>query len=254
MPAPRSAPRSRSASRPAAERWSAQRLYEDLHARILSGRLRPGALLSETRVAEEHGLSRTPVRQAFHRLADAGLLSVVPQVGTYVAPIAVGAVRDAQFVRETLECRAVRHAAEARHPDKERVLRGHLATQARAIADRDHLGFFIADEALHRALMTIAGHPYAWDLIVSAKVQLDRLRYLSLEASDWLEMIFAQHEAIVAQVAAGDAEGAAALMERHLRTAFAAIERIAAEHADFFTHPTAEMGGARVRSPGCAGG
>lgn len=225
------------APKPARERWSVQRLYADLHARILSGRLRPGALVSESRVAEEYGLSRTPVRQVFHRLADAGLLSVVPQVGTYVAPIAVGAVRDAQFVRETLECRAVRRAAEAPAADKERVLRGHLDRQGRAIAERDHLGFFVADEAMHRALMEIAGHPYVWDLIVSAKVQLDRLRYLSLEAPDWLEMIFAQHEALVALVAAGDADGAAALMERHLRTAFAAIERIAAEHADFFTEP-----------------
>lgn len=227
------------APRPAAERWSVPRLYEDLHARILSGRLRPGALLSETKVAEEYGLSRTPVRQAFHRLADAGLLAVVPQVGTYVAPIALGAVRDAQFVRETLECRAVRHAAEAENRDKAAILRGHLDRQARAIAARDHLGFFVADEAMHRALMGIAGHPYVWDLILTAKVQLDRLRYLSLEAPDWLEMIFAQHEDLVARVVAGDAHGAAALMERHLRTAFAAIERIAAEHGDFFAEADA---------------
>jgi DNA-binding GntR family transcriptional regulator len=216
-------------------RMNVKDLYESLYARILTGQLRPGVALSETRVAEESGLSRTPVRQVFHRLVDAGFLGVVPQVGTYVAPIEVAAVRDAQFVCETLECRAVAKAAESPWIDKERLLEAHLREQTQAIAGGDHLAFFRSDEAMHRALMDIAGHPYVWELIASAKAQLDRLRYLSLEEPDWLRMIFRQHEDVVARVVACDPEGATVVMRAHLRTAFAAIDRIAAENADFFT-------------------
>ncbi|AVA25475.1 GntR family transcriptional regulator [Rhizobium sp. NXC24] len=219
---------------PIRPRMSIKDLYDVLYMRILTGELRPGAAISETRIADEVGLSRTPVRQVFQRLADAGFLVVVPQVGTYVAPIEISAVRDAQFVREMLECSAVAEAATSPVADKEARLHRFLEDQRRLIGKGDHIGFFLSDEAMHRALMEIAGHPHVWGMIASAKVSLDRLRYLSLERIDWLEMIFRQHEDLVHRVVTGDPDGATKVMQAHLRTAFAAIERIAAENADFF--------------------
>src|SRR4029077_13209565 len=82
------------------------RLYADLHADIITRRLRPGASLSETKVAVHYGISRTPVREVFRRLAEEGFLRVVPQVATYVAPINLAAGADSQFIRETLGGRA----------------------------------------------------------------------------------------------------------------------------------------------------
>ncbi|WP_047458006.1 GntR family transcriptional regulator [Rhizobium rhizogenes] len=219
---------------PIRPRMSIKDLYDVLYMRILTGELRPGAAISETKIADEVGLSRTPVRQVFQRLADAGFLLVVPQVGTYVAPIEISAVRDAQFVREMLECSAVAEAATSSVTDKEARLHRFLEDQRRLIGKGDHIGFFLSDESMHRALMEIAGHPHVWGMIASAKVSLDRLRYLSLERIDWLEMIFRQHEDLVNCVVAGDPEGATEVMQAHLRTAFAAIERIAADNADFF--------------------
>lgn len=219
---------------PGPRRPSAAELYEDMHARILTGRWRPGEPLSEAGVAQEYGLSRTPIRQVFHRLIDVGFLVAVPAVGTYVAPIEVAAVRDAQFVRESLECRAVRRAARSTRPDRAALLEGPLAAQRSAIAAGDHLAFFQADEAWHRAIMAIAGHPHVWALIETAKVQLDRVRYLSLESRDWLQRMLDEHEAMLARILADDAQAAERLMRGHLRTAFAAIDRIAAEHAEFF--------------------
>ncbi len=219
---------------PIRPRMSIRDLYDVLYMRILTGELRPGAAISETKIADEVGLSRTPVRQVFQKLADAGFLLVVPQVGTYVAPIEISAVRDAQFVREMLECSAVAEAATSPVDDKEARLHRFLEDQRRLIGKGDHIGFFLSDEAMHRSLMEIAGHPHVWGMIATAKVSLDRLRYLSLERIDWLEMIFRQHEDLVNRVVAGDPEGATQVMQAHLRTAFAAIERIAADNADFF--------------------
>jgi len=215
-------------------RWSVADVYEDMYRRILTGELRPGTGLSEVQIANHYGLSRTPIRQVFQRLAEVGFLSIVPQVGTYVAPIQMAALRDAQFLRETVECRATREAAEAVFPGKKRILQGLLKDQRQALARRDSVAFFACDEAFHHTLMEMAGHPHIWDMIVSAKSQLDRLRYLSLESADWPAMMLAQHEEIVARILADDGDGAARVMEAHLRTAFAAIERIATEHPSFF--------------------
>ena len=91
-------------------RAASARLYADLHAGIITGRMRPGESLSETRVAEQYGISRTPVREVFRRLTEEGFLSVVPQVGTYVAPINLAAVTDDMIDRIAIigtadECR-----------------------------------------------------------------------------------------------------------------------------------------------------
>ncbi|HWK46329.1 MAG TPA: GntR family transcriptional regulator [Stellaceae bacterium] len=232
-------------------RASGQQVYEDLHGRIVRGELRPGDALSETKVAESYGLSRTPVREVFWRLGEDGFLRVVPQVGTFVAPINIPAVYDSQFIRETLECRAIADAA--RHPQARDLaeLRHILAGQHDAIAAGDFAAFFALDEAMHRTLMHMAGRPFVWQVITGAKAQLDRVRFLSLEDHDWSGMILNQHAAIVDRVAAQDPVGAVAIMTAHLRTAFAAIGRIAVEHADFFegtgTHP--DEGSAAATDP-----
>jgi DNA-binding GntR family transcriptional regulator len=80
----------------------------------------------------------------------------------------------------------------------------------------------------------MAGRPFVWQIITGAKAQLDRVRFLSLHEPGWSDMILSQHAAIAERVAARDVDGAAAIMQTHLRTAFAAIDRIAIEHAEFF--------------------
>jgi DNA-binding GntR family transcriptional regulator len=217
-----------------AVRATAQQVYDDLHGRIVRGELRPGDTLSESKVAESHGMSRTPVREVFWRLNEDGFLRVVPQVGTFVAPINIQAVYDAQFVRETLECRTVADAALRCRPDAVAELQGVLAQQDVAMGKRDFAAFFVLDEAMHRMLVQMAGRPFVWQVITGAKAQLDRVRFLSLEDGEWPGMIMTQHRGIVERVGAGDGPGAVRLMTAHLRTAFAAIDRIAAAHPEFF--------------------
>jgi len=212
------------------------RLYARLHDDILSGRLRPGQALSETRLAAQHGISRTPVREVFQRLVKDGLLRVVPQIGSFVAPINLAAVADSQFIREALECHAVADAAEFATEADVRTLRRQIAQQQRRVAVGDQSGFFALDEVMHRTILSIGGHATVWELIHSVKAQLDRVRHLSLEDRDWLTMILHQHEDIVTHIAAHDCSAAAHAMQLHLRTVFAAIDRIAERHAEFFEH------------------
>ncbi|WP_158746480.1 GntR family transcriptional regulator [Acidisphaera sp. L21] len=217
-----------------APRATGQQVYEDLHGQIVRGELTPGQALSETKVAEHYGLSRTPVREVFWRLGEDGFIRVIPQVGTFVAPINIPAVYDSQFVRETLECRAVADAARAATDPAIGVLRTLLADQTAAMKSRNFATFFALDEAMHRTLMTIAGRPFVWQVITGAKAQLDRVRFLSLGDEEWPSMIMDQHRGIVDCVAAHDPAGAVRIMTAHLRTAFAAIGRIATAHEDFF--------------------
>lgn len=213
--------------------------YALLREEILSGRLRPGHALSENETALRLGVSRTPVREAFIRLANEGLLDVRPQVATTVAPIDVEAVADGQFLREAIECRTVALAAERVTARDARDLRAQLREQAKVAARGDHAAFLPLDDRLHRRLIEIAGRPRVWRSLEDMKAQLDRVRFMSLEDPAWLATIYGQHEEIVRHVLAGDAADAAAAMGRHLRTVFASIERIAEKRPEYFRRAAA---------------
>ena len=209
-------------------------VYDALRAEVMSGALPPGEGISESRVAARFRVSRTPVREAFRRLADEGFLRIVPQVGTFVAPIQLRAVSDSQFIREALECRTVRLAAERAEAPDIAALSGLMERQRAALEPDRHDDFFALDEALHAELIRIAGHPAVWDLLVAVKAQLDRVRVLSLHGEGWAAMILRQHEDIVDRIAAHDAPGAEDAMREHLRTVFAAVEAIAQSNSHFF--------------------
>ena len=215
-------------------RNAASQAYGYLREWIIIGRLRPGEAISEPMMAEWFGVSRTPIREVFKRLDDEGLLDIFPQVGTVVAPIDLEAVRDSQFIRETIESRTIELAAASAAAADIARLNENLERQEDFVQARDHRSFFVADDELHETLMRMSGHAGAWRTIKDIKSQLDRVRYLSLEDRSWLGMVFDEHREIVRAVARRDVEGAKAAMQAHLRTVFAAIERIAPRHPDFF--------------------
>src|ERR671921_1610907 len=87
-------------------------VYVALREAIVCAELEPGRRLSENELADLLGVSRTPVREALARLRDERLVAIVPQLGTFVTLISPAAVEDAAFVREALECSAIRLATE----------------------------------------------------------------------------------------------------------------------------------------------
>jgi DNA-binding GntR family transcriptional regulator len=217
-----------------AARQGTDQIHRALRSDILAATILPGAAMSEARMAVQFGVSRTPVREAFKRLVEEGFLVVVPQVGTFVAPIDLAAVYNSQFVRETLECRMVALAAERSDAAGKARLDTLVAEQREAMRNADRTTFFRLDEAFHAELSALAGYRSVWSLIESVKAQLDRVRCLSLETPSWSDMILSQHEEIAACVGSNDPAGAEAAMRVHLRTVFDAIEKIAQAHVDAF--------------------
>lgn len=86
-------------------------IYERLRRSITTLAILPSESLSEKDLAGQLGVSRTPVREAFIRLADEGLIDIFPQRGSFVAPIRMSDVEEAQFIREALEVAVVRRLA-----------------------------------------------------------------------------------------------------------------------------------------------
>ena len=121
-------------------------VYRLVRERIIRGDLEPGTRISESEIAGGYDVSRQPVREAFIKLAEEGLLEIRPQRGTFVRKIAIPSVMDARFVREAIEADIVRLLAQLAVPGLEEELRGLLAAQARAAAAGEWLRFVELDE------------------------------------------------------------------------------------------------------------
>jgi DNA-binding GntR family transcriptional regulator len=205
---------------------------------VVQGELLPGAVLSEADIARHFGVSRQPVREAFIKLQEAGLLSIRPQRGTVVQRISVDAVFDARFVREAVETAVVRAAAEARPPGLVPRLTGLIAAQQRAAAQGDSPEFLRLDETFHRAMAEGIGHGFAWVALEGIKAQMDRVRFLSFEGATPLSDLIRQHRAIVDGIAAGAPDQAEAALRTHLREILSSLPCIAQAHPDYFEPAT----------------
>src|SRR5688500_15793647 len=87
---------------------AAHQAYEDLRARILSLALEPGTALSRPSLAESYGVSQTPVRDAFLKLQQEGLVDIYPQSRTTVTKIDISQARETQFLRTSIEIETIR--------------------------------------------------------------------------------------------------------------------------------------------------
>lgn len=197
-----------------------------LRDHIVKGRFLPGTALSEKRLAEELGVSRTPIREALIKLSEDGLVNIVPQSGTYVSPIDVAAVYDSQLIREALECATVFAAARHIQPAEADGLADILGEQKRCLAAGDHEGFITADDRLHARLIEISGHRGVAKTVQGAKLHLDRVRYMAGEDSPHIQFVIGQHEEIIDRVVHHDGRGARRAMRVHLRLVFDKLDRL----------------------------
>ena len=208
--------------------------YAALRHAIVTLRLRPGQVLSEQGIAQQLRTSRTPVREAFIKLADAGLVEVRPQRGTFVRKISVKAVKDARFVREAIELAVLREAVGRLDAGFFVATRQLIGAQREAAASHDLERFLLLDDAFHRAFADEADLLHAWTVIEAEKAQMDRVRFLSLPGASPINRLIDQHEAILDAVERADLATSEAAMRTHLTEVLAALEPLRQHHPDLF--------------------
>jgi DNA-binding GntR family transcriptional regulator len=209
-------------------------VYSALRGAIVRGDLFPGAQLSENALAAEMGVSRTPIREALARLRDDRLVEIVPQLGTFVARISEQGVADAQFIREALECAAIRHATQRATSDDIADLEANLEDQGRAGEAGDLEAFYLLDDAFHRGLTDLSGHPTVWSVSERAKSHLNRVRRLSLGMPDYLGDMVLEHRAVLDAVAAHEPDAAEDALRHHLRMVLKELPTLRRQHPDYF--------------------
>jgi DNA-binding GntR family transcriptional regulator len=211
-----------------------RQVYRALREAIIASDLAPGQRISENELAERLAVSRTPIREALIRLRDERFVRIVPQLGTFVTPISVAAVEDAQFIRESLECAAVRIAAVEADDADLAALDGLIRRQAEVSERGDHARFAVLDDEFHAAICQLAGRPVAWEVAERVKGHLNRVRRLSLPQPRYLEEMVAEHREVLEALKQGDPDAAETALRHHLRMVLSALPAIRAQHPDYF--------------------
>ncbi|MBU9808779.1 GntR family transcriptional regulator [Rahnella sp. C60] len=211
-----------------------QQIYRTLRQDIVTCAIAPGAFLSEKEISTRFNVSRQPVREAFIKLAEAGLVQVLPQRGTYVMKISSKRVADGRFIREAVETAVVRRAAMVA-TDKDLALLGHnLERQTLAAKRQQTQEFLLLDDEFHRTIAQIIDCRLAWETVEHIKATMDRVRFLTLSKVSPPENLIAQHYAIFDGLQAHDPDAAEKAIRIHLQEMISTITPIAEQNSDWF--------------------
>lgn len=203
--------------------------YVWIKERILNFHFKPGESLTDREIAEELGMSRTPVREALRLLEHEGLLMSSPRRGWQVRPLGLEDIREIFDVKIVLESAMARWAAACPDQEKRRALQECLARMKEATAQKDTQAWVRADIDLHNVIFEMAGNRRAARIIQQLNEQWWRVRIGLVSMEGRMERSLHEHEAIVASILAGDEEAAERQMREHL-------EGVRQELLDVLTH------------------
>lgn len=201
-------------------------VYDKIRSDILSLALMPGEEISINRVAEEMGISRSPVRDALIRLSLESLVDIYPQRGCWVSLIDMERVDEERFLRHSLEKSVLSYFIEYSKPSDIQRLEYIISKQKEDAEADDKNAFFSSDDEMHMSIFQTARKERSWNIIARETGHYRRMRLLSFQMKGVYEKNIAQHEELVG-----------ALKEKNIQKAL----QIEGEHIFKLTFETGEI-------------
>lgn len=209
---------------------SSDSVYMELRGKILSRELKPAQRLLEVKIANEMGVSRTPVREALRRLANEGLVKIVPNSGARVASPSSHEMDNSYSVREYLENMSVELACRTGMDKRTLERLDGLVRDGDAAYDAGDVDAFLAANNDFHRIIAEAGKNYVLSEYVDNIIQRTNVYiyfYSKFVVSD--NKSSGEHRAILRAIAQRDRIGAQELMKQHLERVHAMFSEAAAK-------------------------
>jgi DNA-binding GntR family transcriptional regulator len=206
-------------------------LAADIADGILSGAFAPGARLDEHSLAQQYGVSRTPVREALRQLATTGLIEMRPRKGAIVTQITAPQLEALFGAMAEMEATCARLATMSMTPLERRRLQSQHDSMAELVTRGDPEVFAEANHAFHTAIYAGAHNPVLADFTTALRRRLAPFRRAQFRAPGRLPRSHAEHDAVVKAILSGDAAAAHAAMLHHVSLVEDAFEQLAANAA-----------------------
>ncbi len=192
------------------------RAFEAIRDAIVIGQFQPGERLSEESLAEQLGVSKTPVHDALGRLVAEGLVQMTPYVGAAVVRLSPRDVEEIYEVRETLERLAIQLAIAHVDEGPLRDLDQELASFSRPLQQKEFQHYFDVDNRLHDAVAQMSGNQRLVRFLDMLRNQSHAARFLSSRLPGRTDRSIEEHRAIIAALLGRDAALATQTMQKHL--------------------------------------
>ena len=191
-------------------------VYEELKRQIMVGEIAPGTRMMEVELAEEMGVSRTPVREAIRKLEKEGLVTIEPRRGAYASDISAKDMVDILEVRQDLEGMAAGIAAQ-RITEEGRLELESIARKYKESVDKEDIEQIIKnDEAFHKYIVSLSGNKTLIKMVSQVQELALRFRYIYYEDFSRFKNQPTEHQAIVDAIVCGDVTSARVNAEEHL--------------------------------------
>ena len=161
-------------------------------------------------------------------------MQIFPQSGTYVSKIKIEAVLESQFIREALECSVARYAARNRNDELLDSLSRKLEDYETALNDDEVKLMYEKDEEFHHTLANFCFPNRLWKITNQAKLQMDRVRHLSLAVQERRINVLKEHRWIFQNIADGNEDRAENAMKKHLEYFHHDLKIVQHKHPEYF--------------------
>jgi DNA-binding GntR family transcriptional regulator len=197
-----------------------EQVAERLRQQIFSRELEPGSRIDEQKLAEEYGISRTPMREALKVLATEGLVTMQMRRGCHVAEMSAEDVRQVYRLLALLEGDAAMEVAERASEEDLASLRELHERLEKQVRLRD--AFFTTNEQFHLRLLMIAGNRWRLQIVNDLRKVMKLNRHHSLFHQGRLTESLAEHRALMQALEQRDPAAAAAVLRTHFEKGLAA--------------------------------
>ncbi len=204
-------------------------VFKTLRQAILKGELAPGERLLEVQLADKLGVSRTPVREAIHKLSQEGLVVLIPRKGAEVASISEKSLRDVLEVRLALETLAVSLACERITQEDMKNLEQEFQAFQKSVEQDELLDITQRDEAFHDAIYNSTYNTRLVTMINNLREQMYRYRMEYIKERGKREMLVQEHQEIMNAIKAGDSQAAQEAIRRHIDNQVLTVAQIIRE-------------------------
>lgn len=205
-------------------------VFEHLREAIITGMLRPGERLMELQLAEEMGVSRTPVREAIRKLELEGLVIMVARRGAYVSDLSMRDIAETFEIRGALESLAAGLAAERIAPEELEQLERTLVSIGECIETSDIQQIVTLDEEFHAILFAASRNLRLSQIVSNLREQITRFRRTSLSTPGRFKAVFQEHKGIVEAISERNSNLAQALAKEHIENAEHSVMEWVREH------------------------
>ena len=190
-----------------------EEVAEQLRQRIFSRNLEPGSWIDEMKIAEEFGISRTPLREALKVLAAEGLITMKVRRGAYVTEMSEKDLRDVYHLLSLLESDAAGVVATTATEAQRQALQVLHAELEAAVGERER--FFAVNERFHMLLLELADNRWRSQMVADLRKVMKLNRHNSLFKEGRIDDSLGEHRAIVAALLARDVSAAVLAMRKH---------------------------------------